>query len=44
VAEIGVGTGILTSALLRRPECTGVVGLELDEEILKEGWAKEGET
>ena len=44
VAEIGVGTGILTSALLRRPECTGVVGFEMDEEILKEGRAKDGET
>eukprot|EP00435_Cladocopium_sp_Y103_P043819 s1671_g12.t1 len=42
VAEIGVGTGILTSALLRRPECTGVVGFEMDEEILKEGFARGG--
>jgi hypothetical protein len=30
--------------LLRRPECTGVVGFEMDEEILKEGRAKDGET
>lgn len=37
VAEIGVGTGILTSALLRRPGCLGVVGFEMDEEILKQG-------
>ena len=42
VAEIGVGTGILTSALLRRPECTGVVGFEMDEEILKEGLRRVG--
>ena len=42
VAEIGVGTGILTSALLRRPECSGVVGFEMDEEILKEGLRAKG--
>ena len=41
VAEIGVGTGVLTSALLKRLRSTsksgGVVGFEIDEEILKEG-------
>eukprot|EP00434_Breviolum_minutum_P043588 symbB.v1.2.038863.t1/scaffold6213.1/size20058/1 len=37
IAEIGVGTGVLTSALLRRSGCLGVVGFELDEEILKQG-------
>lgn len=38
IAEIGVGTGVLTSALLRRSGCLGVVGFELDEEILKQGF------
>ncbi|CAK9051260.1 unnamed protein product [Durusdinium trenchii] len=47
VAEIGVGTGVLTSALLKRLRSTsksgGVVGFEIDEEILKEGFSKGGE-
>lgn len=43
VAEIGVGTGILTSALLRRPGCLGVVGFEMDEEILKQGEGADGQ-
>ena len=42
IAEIGVGTGVLTSALLRRSGCFGVVGFELDEEILKQGFLSKG--
>ena len=34
-----MGTGVLTSALLQQPKCLGVLGIENDEEILKEGAA-----
>ncbi|CAJ1367400.1 unnamed protein product [Effrenium voratum] len=37
VAEIGVGAGALTAALLRRAECRGVFGFELDDQILQKG-------
>ena len=35
VAEVGVGTGVLTEALLARPGCRGVVGFELDAEMVR---------
>eukprot|EP00931_Biecheleriopsis_adriatica_P006227 TRINITY_DN107665_c0_g1_i1.p1 TRINITY_DN107665_c0_g1~~TRINITY_DN107665_c0_g1_i1.p1 ORF type:complete len:448 (-),score=75.89 TRINITY_DN107665_c0_g1_i1:52-1395(-) len=35
VAELGVGAGALTEALLERPGCERVLGFEVDEDILQ---------
>ncbi|CAE6970800.1 ggtA [Symbiodinium sp. CCMP2592] len=40
VAEVGVGAGALTAALLQNPACAGVVGFELDERILSQALEK----
>ncbi|CAE7948101.1 ggtA [Symbiodinium sp. KB8] len=42
VAEVGVGAGALTAALLQSPACAGVVGFELDERILSQALEKGG--
>ena len=42
VAEIGVGAGALTAALLQNSACAGVVGFELDEKILSQALEKGG--
>ena len=42
VAEVGVGAGALTTALLQNPACAGVVGFELDERILSQALEKGG--
>ncbi|CAE8590492.1 unnamed protein product, partial [Polarella glacialis] len=40
VAEVGVGGGALTEALLERPGCKRVIGFEVDDEIVKKALRK----
>ncbi|CAE8648693.1 unnamed protein product [Polarella glacialis] len=40
VAEVGVGGGALTEALLERPGCKRVIGFEVDDEMVKKALRK----